>query len=348
MDADSQELLERRLSEKVEAEVSHRLFRVYRAIWATATGVLAVAGGWVLLSIPDYAREETRGLVEDVIAPAVAEAEKTQEDVADALLDAQVTLSEAMARLQMIDEFLARREAALQQFEDRVVSAEAALASRLNEIQVRLDAMSSEADGQIEAVRLQFDAAKAEISTGVESELAAARQRISEAAAAADLTTLSANLADLTAQVETLHAALCSPLAGAQGPGCDGPGTEELRRIRVEAVETAARAAAPTGAVYFQFAGVPREVVERLADRLRSEDWDIPGEERVAAAAGLHEVRYFHDGDRDRATRLAEELNALLAAQDFAANVEARDFTGYPDTKPREGTIEVWIEPRPI
>ena len=70
----------------------------------------------------------------------------------------------------------------------------------------------------------------------------------------------------------------------------------------------------------------------------------MPGEERIATAAGKHEVRFFHDTDREAAQRLADAtLSALVDMGPYDKTILVRDLTG-AKTKTRVGTIELWIE----
>ena len=70
-------------------------------------------------------------------------------------------------------------------------------------------------------------------------------------------------------------------------------------------------------------------------------------EERTEKAAGLHEVRYFFPGDAERADRLAEDVNRVLGRAGYRMGVTARGLTGYGGAKPRQGTLELWLEPVP-
>src|SRR5262249_26583436 len=56
--------------------------------------------------------------------------------------------------------------------------------------------------------------------------------------------------------------------------------------------------------VYVQFAGMVRGDVEKISAQLRRLGWSLPGEERVASAAGLNEVRYGRSEDDRRAAEL--------------------------------------------
>ena len=86
--------------------------------------------------------------------------------------------------------------------------------------------------------------------------------------------------------------------------------------------------------VYLQFAGMVRDDVKSIADRLKKLDWTIPGEERTVAAAGTNEVR-FGDSDDDRraAELLAADLRALGRSGVRAQRVGGGKVKG----------LEIWI-----
>ena len=88
--------------------------------------------------------------------------------------------------------------------------------------------------------------------------------------------------------------------------------------------------------VWFQFAGMSREQAERLSARMRALGWAIaePGEERVAAAEGMNEVRYNPDSSADRAA--AELLAADLTAAGQTAMARPVMVIG-------PNTLEIWV-----
>ncbi len=88
--------------------------------------------------------------------------------------------------------------------------------------------------------------------------------------------------------------------------------------------------------VYVQFAVMPRPQAQRLSAKLRALGWNIPmpGEERIAAAEGLNEVRYSAKRDADR--RAAELLAADLAAAGHPVSVRPLSII-VPNV------LEIWI-----
>ncbi len=90
---------------------------------------------------------------------------------------------------------------------------------------------------------------------------------------------------------------------------------------------------------------MPREVAEDISAQLAPLGFEVPGEERIKTAAGMHEVRYFFEGDGARAGQLADATNDILRRQGYRAEVRVRDLTDFPGQKPRPGTLELWLEP---
>lgn len=99
-----------------------------------------------------------------------------------------------------------------------------------------------------------------------------------------------------------------------------------------------------TATVYVQFAGViDRDAMAVFSQRLAALGWTVPGAsrggERIASAAGLNEVRFFHGSDKPAAERLARDATNASPA---GANVKLRDLSaGYINSP--EGQLELWI-----
>lgn len=95
--------------------------------------------------------------------------------------------------------------------------------------------------------------------------------------------------------------------------------------------------------VFIQFEGYDRGWVVGLAEKLAAAGWQVEGGdrggERIAAAAGMNEVRYFNPADADRAAALAETL--ATAAPGTAATVVDLSTSKYG--QPQAGLLEVWI-----
>ncbi|MCB6178274.1 hypothetical protein LHP98_09040 [Rhodobacter sp. Har01] len=98
-----------------------------------------------------------------------------------------------------------------------------------------------------------------------------------------------------------------------------------------------------TARVFIQFAGYSRGWAEKLAAALVQSGWQVQGAdrggERISAAAGLNEVRYFHPSDAELAAALAK------AAQDWRAGapVGVVDLSATKFGRSEPGLLEVWI-----
>ena len=95
--------------------------------------------------------------------------------------------------------------------------------------------------------------------------------------------------------------------------------------------------------VFIQFAGYKRGWVVDLAGKLAEGGWQVEGGERggerIAAAAGLNEVRYFNPAEAERAAALAEEL--ATAAPGTVPTVVDLSGGKYGQSEP--GLLEIWI-----
>lgn len=95
--------------------------------------------------------------------------------------------------------------------------------------------------------------------------------------------------------------------------------------------------------VFIQFSGYKRGWVVDLAGKLAEAGWRVEGGdrggERIAAAEGLNEVRYFNPADAERAKALAEAVAA--AAPGTEATVVDLSASKYGQAQP--GLLEVWI-----
>ncbi|MBX3566910.1 MAG: hypothetical protein KF914_02555 [Rhizobiaceae bacterium] len=85
--------------------------------------------------------------------------------------------------------------------------------------------------------------------------------------------------------------------------------------------------------------------VKAVTAQLRQQGWRVPGEERIASAAGKREIRYFHEGDRLAANLLRDNLNSTLQSVGFSS-LEIREV-GEPTSvakKPAKGILEIWVQ----
>ena len=99
--------------------------------------------------------------------------------------------------------------------------------------------------------------------------------------------------------------------------------------------------------VFVQFAGFVRQDVVAISTALAKDGWNIQGAdqggERLSAAAGLNEVRFFHSEDAGLANELASALKAKMAAE--GRGIVVKDLSGLPEfaAKAPKGLLEIWI-----
>ena len=97
--------------------------------------------------------------------------------------------------------------------------------------------------------------------------------------------------------------------------------------------------------VYVQFGVLTRQVVIDLSAQLVTLGWKVAGAasggERLSAADGLMEVRYFHTEDAPRAALLAKTVTDLRRSTPAVA---LRDLSGTSLAKSsKPGQFEIWI-----
>jgi hypothetical protein len=344
VDEDTIELLERRMAERVESRVRGRLFAFYGGVG----GAIMVVLGYFGYDIIQSTRASASKFATDAVAPTVAKAE------AAATLATQQA-ADAAARLDVLNDWLARRSAKLDEIEDKVQTTMGTIERVAGQLQTKLDAVS----GQIQTA---------------EETLNDQRERAAELfAGQGDLSQLADQLVKLSEEVKTLDErvnVIYGPMTASAGPDAvtDGPGpgpgpgpevpivgageppTSQMALQTIidtssDIVKGADNPQAPT--VYLQFAGVEREVAQALSAALARENFTLPGAERTGVAAGLHEVRFFFDADSDAAGRLTEAVNDWLTANGYAADVRVRNATDFGKAKPKPGVLELWLEPKP-
>jgi hypothetical protein len=122
---------------------------------------------------------------------------------------------------------------------------------------------------------------------------------------------------------------------------CSRQAGNELNSVAPAEVAKPPTAASPSVnrsafTVYVQFAGYQRPTVQGFSSSLKATGWKVPGEERIATAAGLNEIRYRADKDKAAAELLASDL--AKAQQKAVDAIKIRRIPIITD-----GTLEVWI-----
>lgn len=321
IDSEALELLERRLAEKIETRVRGRLFKLYGTVGAVALSILSFFGYNIIAGLDEKAKDYAQSAVAPSVVMATAAADK-----------ARAQTNAISARLEALDEFQARRELQLIDNQERVFSAQA-----------KIDLLAAGIETRLGGILKKLKE--------TEAQLVAQRERAKDAAGIANVAEVAQNLADLTRQVQALDDQLREIRAKAPiGLNYETPLADRSQIDAVLRESTAQTELPPAGLtakalVYFQFTGVGREDAQAISARLSERGYEMPGEERLGFAAGLHEVRFFSEKDAERAKGLVDDVNQILAESGYNADVEIRDFSDYKGAKPRPGIVELWLEP---
>lgn len=114
------------------------------------------------------------------------------------------------------------------------------------------------------------------------------------------------------------------------------------------AAEKRLLAASKKVTVFFQFAGSSRAQAGAISAALKAKGYIIPGEDRESGAAYKHEVRYFHDEDKDSAQRFADDTTRALRnlgyTEEKVPDIRIESLVTYPGKKPRMGVFELWLD----
>jgi hypothetical protein len=298
------ELLERRLADNVGDRVERTLKVRYAGIVAAVLFVLGLAGySWI----------------ENLVVKAIGPVSK----------DAERTITEMNFQLDLARENKRKLDALVDQITTDADTAQ----RRIESFQTRLGKQQEEFDTALASLNDQLGAV-------------VVRRRELEADLQQNRTSLVANLAATRADVANL-AGLATELTQlvAEGRPELGERADKLETMAAALVERMQREAAgeTLSTVFIQYGkSVPGELADALADTLRAEGYIVPSEDRIPNEA--REVRYFHTGDRDAANTLAAKVTSGLAALGFPdQSVAVLDFTSWAKTKPRAGTLELWL-----
>jgi hypothetical protein len=100
--------------------------------------------------------------------------------------------------------------------------------------------------------------------------------------------------------------------------------------------------------VWFQFAGASRTDAQQVAKGLKNKNYIVPGEDRLATAKSLREVRYFYLADHEMAQHLVDDTEAVLRELHHGSKVtiDRKDYTNY-ERKPQPGILELWLDLSP-
>ncbi|MBL8700783.1 MAG: hypothetical protein JNK67_20585 [Alphaproteobacteria bacterium] len=309
LDKDTLELLERRMADRVAERVRGSLFKVYALVGSAAIAALGYAG-------VDFI-STTRQSALDAAKRQTTETIKETADQARAAID-RVRISAVVAE-QMQEQ--ARRT--ITRLDDQI----ATLAPKIQ----LLEQMATQIDA-LEAKRKTFEI---QIANNTDAARAGAES--------------ATRVAELARQVEELSKLVRVASAGAQPPA------SAAITAATQQIYDAASAAAteqrrildrPPTTVFLQFAGMPRDAANELAQALRKHGYAVPGvDEEPARALNLREIRYYWPADESAARSLAVQARQALAQLNLGDDREiaVRNFTGWSRAKPTQGIIELWL-----
>lgn len=366
IDSATLELLERRLGENVEKRVRSRLFAVYGA---AATAFLSAFGYFGYDAVRDarVAMNQTVSAMVQTVTDARLAMNQTVSEMDQTVTDAQQALGQAVNEFKQKAADLAREAVApsVEGARDAAKQAEDVASS----VSIRLSVLSELASDR--AARLSVMEEEVSLTVaGMKLQLATLRSDIEDANTQFDeqrnnSNSLYAGAGDLQAaedkfgrdlgliaqQVVLLEKQLEELRKGnTEAPLPDIAESSLTFQLFADAYTLQANVTGPEiekPTVYFQFAGVQREVVRGLSDQLADLGYTMPGAERLGSAARLKEVRYFYEIDKERALGLVRDLNQILLENGYEAELTAEPITGFKGAKPRLGTVELWLEPVP-
>lgn len=301
---------------EVKAKVEADLFRYYRNLGSIILAVLASVG--VFIGWPAVQRMVGGEIARQVERP-VAQARNTAERAND-------IAENALARLE-------ERQKSLQESIGRADSKFEIMHARYGKTSADLDSI----DEAIKEIRKIVDFVKIQIP---------AQQSADGGTAKSETESL---IKELVGQTNLLAEQVANFSRNEAEKGKLAEINEKLTEISLKQVNATDAAQTPdslraNSIVYVQFAGGQREKAVSMSAALKEKGWTVPGEERIATAAGKHEVRFFRASDAGAAKLLADEANAAIAAAGFRTTqpVTARQVN--LSSLPAPGILEIWLE----
>src|SRR5215204_3711032 len=312
LDENTLELMERRLADQVVERVRPALFRLYAV---AGSAVLTALGlfGWSLISdVKEHARTQATQSVRTTIDPLINES-RARFDKHSSEIEKQLSIADWLS--QRSRTLAEKVDAQLQQQEPRAKLLED-LGARVTEIEQRLKRASLQADSTVELSKQIADLAKQV-------------QRLLEDIQAARQVAGPAGPATPEAPVQNQPPVRNQPAPQTQPPQDPAapqspPAVQNQAASQNQAVQSIAQAAQSTydkvasiqvqPTVWFQFAGGSRAQAEEFSRTLEAKRYILPGEERVGAAAGKREVRFFYPDDAETARRLAADTMELCSS----------------------------------
>lgn len=312
------ELLERRISDKVQERVQRRLNTLYAAI---AAGGLIVGG----VSLYSLAQQATQSIMHNEVRPAAQKAQEKLSEVEKILIRAELQVEEA-------DKVLQRTNAMAVAAEEKADHALARTEQTVDRMKQDLDSLSATTGG---------------LQARTNDQLKTLRDAFADLATLSDL---NADVNALTQQVRTLDGGLQALAQNVSGMSpLDKEELDEVSssldpiahslQIRDQQLQRNGRLT-----VFFQFADMSEPLARKVSSQLRRKRYVVPGEARETMDRGLREVRYFAEEDEAKAEQLAADTAAALEAIGHRGMaVEVRPVVTWQGRKPRSHTLELWL-----
>jgi len=318
LEEDKEELLQRRLEEKIQENVETKLFRYYRNVGSaiiTVLGLVGISIGWPAL------QDQIDSTIEDQISQQVKQPVKEAKKVA----------SEAEELAQNSRQTV---KTGLELIKDKQ--------SRITDTLGKLDARSDDLNSTFAKVYAQID--KLNINAeDLQQKMDTFNQQFKfNLATQDDINVINKDITTLAEQSRNIASAL-QRIEGTNDSESEYI-TSSFQKVAVQAKVRSETVIDTKPTVYVQFAGGRREDVKLVTAILKEKEWLIPGEERTSIAANRKEIRYFHKEDISSAEQLMNDTNMALGEIGFGSTkVKISDYTKFPKP-PRSGVLELWLE----
>ncbi|MEM7318767.1 MAG: hypothetical protein AAF408_07065 [Pseudomonadota bacterium] len=336
---------EKELVDRLEAQVRKRVMGYFLAIGALIGSVLGFFGYNVITFVEREAQTIASDAVKDIRGEVQAEVDPAVSQAQEAARQAGIQAERAKAKLEVLDDHLQRREAVLLTSQASTEQSRA----RVNVMQDDVDRIVQSLRDNLKGLHAQIAESQSQLKE-TNAQLVSLQDRSRDLAGVGNLHNLATGLEEITRQVQVLGRQISAieTALNLQPSGTETQVTRAVEQVlataQQEKYDPDDRQDKPT--VFVQFAVAPRSVIDKITAPLRQLGYNIPAAERVASAEGLHEVRYYYESDRDPARDLAAVLSTSLAREGFLSGIEIVDLTGFRGVRPRQGTVELWLEPR--
>jgi len=335
-DRDTLDYFKGNLEREVRDNVEKKLFKTWTALAAAfLVGVGLVGTPWLISyldgKIASAVQEHVRREASEPTEKAKKLAEEAERVAKSATDSAANSLSEIKLRRQLLDEGLGemRNKAAL-------------VAAEMEKLRGDFTVRAREIDMALKAARDRVS----EIDDRAQQQSDRLRNAVPDAAVlaslAVDVKSLVAEIARLGAELKRVAEKAGAPIAAE----AEREQQMQIAKLEEAAVQRTAQVqpSAMKLTAYIQFAGLDREYIKGLSAQLDEAGFKVPGEERLAAAAGLQEIRCFYQADCQQAGKMKEVIDGYLASlyKDRSRTMTVKPLFGYTP-KPRQGIVEVWL-----